>query len=155
MTTIRPYLARDRRARMMVYFRAMRESAVSAYPEAELAAWAPTFEPELGKPDNLMDQWAWLADEGGRTTGFMSLCHDGILDMAFVIPGVMGKGTAGLLYDTLLAKAQALTRLTVSASVFSRRFLTKRGWVFGKMQQFEENGMVYETAAMSLDLSKG
>ena len=86
-------------------------------------------------------------------TGFMSLCHDGLLDMAFVIPEAMGKGTAGLLYDTLLAKTQE-QGLTVSASAFSRRFLTKRGWKFEKMQQFEENGMVFETETLSLDLSK-
>ena len=153
MTTIRPYLASDHRAMNMVYFRAIREGAVSAYPEAELATWASTSEPDFEKPDKLLDQWAWVAEEGGRMTGFMSLCHDGLLDMAFVIPEAMGKGTAGLLYDTLLAKTQE-QGLTVSASAFSRCFLTKRGWKFEKMQQFEENGMVFETETLSLDLSK-
>ena len=57
-------------------------------------------------PDKLLDQWCHVSVEGGVITGFMSLCPDGYLDMAFVLPEVMGKGHAARIYEVLLAHAK-------------------------------------------------
>jgi putative acetyltransferase len=104
-----------------------------------------------------LDQWCWVAEEDGRMTGFMSLCPDGLLDMAFVIPEVMGKGTAAALYDTLLAKARAveLPRLTVIASPFSQRFLLRRGWQVDREGPEVHDGQTYHLYRMSLTLAAG
>ena len=86
-------------------------------------------------------------------TGFFSMDDTGYLDMAFVIPEVMGNGTAAALYDTVMARARAagLTRFTVRAAHQSHRFLARRGWVLDRMQTFEEDGGSYTAAILSLD----
>jgi putative acetyltransferase len=153
-TVIRPYRPEDRAEAQLIYFRAIMEGTVGHLTEAERLAWARSPEPDLTKPDKLLAQWCWIAEEDGQPTGFMSLCHDGLLDMAFVIPEVMGKGTAGALYDTLLLKARAehLLRLTVLASVFSRGFLVKRGWQVDSEGMREYDGHNYHLSQMSLHL---
>ena len=149
---IRPYRPEDRAAAALIYYRAIMEGTAPHLGLAERTAWARSPEPDLSKPDKLLDQWCWIAEEDGRPTGFMSLCPDGLLDMAFVIPEVMGKGTAGALYDALLAKArtEGLTRLTVLASAWSRGFLLKRGWQIDEAGMKEFDGFLYHLSSMSL-----
>jgi putative acetyltransferase len=153
--TIRPYRPEDRPAIDVVYYRAIREGTASVLDEGQRTAWAPDPIHLDGSPDKLLNQWCWVSEEDGRTTGFMSLCPDGLLDMAFVIPEVMGKGTAAALYDTLLAKARAegLTRLTVLASPFSHRFLAKRGWTVDSEGPEVFGDQTYHLFRMSLMLS--
>lgn len=155
MRTLRPYRPEDRAAAELVFFRAVREGSATFYTEAERAAWAPSPTPNLAVPDKLLDQWCWVTEEAGRMTGFMSLCRDGELDMAFVIPEVMGDGTAAALYDTLLdcARAQGMTRLTVHASPQSNRFLTRRGWQVDGRERVEDAGEVFDLYLMSLTLT--
>jgi putative acetyltransferase len=151
---IRPYRPEDRAAARRIYWRAIMEGTAGRIGAAERAAWAGSPEPDFSNPDKLLDQWCWIAEEDGRPTGFMSLCRDGLLDMAFVIPEVMGKGTAAALYDTLLARARAegLARLTVLASPFSRSFLLRRGWRLDREGMREYDGQLYHLSELSLAL---
>jgi len=75
--------------------------------------------------------------------------------MAFVIPEVMGNGTAAALYDTLMerAKSAGLTRFTVKAAHQSHRFLARRGWQFDRMETFTEDGETYTAALLHLELA--
>jgi putative acetyltransferase len=154
--TIRPFRAEDRAATALVFYRAVREGAAGYYTPEQIAHWAPSPEPDYSKPAKLLDQWAWVAEENGQITGFMSLAHDGLLDMAFVLPEVMGKGTAAALYDVLLAKARAegLPRLTVDASVYSHGFLKKRGWQVDWQGDRVYDGVAFFGYAMSLVLGE-
>lgn len=154
--TIRPYRATDRAATALVYYRAIHEGTTSHYDAAQRAAWAPQATPDLSKPHKLLDQWAWVAEEDGQITGFMSLCRDGLLDMAFVIPEVMGTGTATALYITLLAKARAerLPRLTVDASPYSHGFLLKHAWRVDWQGERFYDGIAYFGYKMSLVLDR-
>ena len=154
MPTIRPYAPQDRAAAALVFYRAVREGAAAHYPAAELADWATSPEPDWALPDKLVDQWCYVAEDDGRMTGFFSMDHTGYLDMAFVLPEVMGNGTAAALYDTMMerAKAAGLTRFTVRAAHQSHRFLTRRGWQFDGMETFDEGGHVYSVAHLYLDL---
>jgi putative acetyltransferase len=149
---IRPYRPEDRAAVQRVYHRAIMEGTADHLTLDQRAAWAGSPDPDPDEPDKLLDQWCWVAWEGARATGFMSLCRDGLLDMAFVIPEVMGKGTADALYDALLLKAREkhLPRLTVQASVFSRGFLVKRGWQVDSEGMQEFDGHSYHLSRMSL-----
>jgi putative acetyltransferase len=149
---IRPYRPEDRAATKLVYWRAIMEGTAGLIGEPERIAWAGSPTPDGDEPDKLLDQWCWVAEEEGRMTGFMSLCADGLLDMAFVVPEVMGKGTAGALYEALIAKAreEGLGRLTVLASPLSRRFLEKRGWTVETSGMRAFGGHLYELAELSL-----
>lgn len=151
---IRPYRPQDRAAAKRVYFRAIREGTVAVLNEAQREAWAPDDHPDFATPDKLLDQWCWIAEEDGVATGFMSLCPDGLLDMAFVIPEVMGKGTAAALYDALLARARRehLPKLTVVASEFSRQFLLRRSWQIDSAGPELHDGQTYHLTYMSLTL---
>lgn len=154
---IRPYRPDDRAAAKLVYYRAIRDGTAGLYDDAQRAAWAPSPTPDPATPDKLLDQWCWVAEDAGRMTGFMSLCPDGLLDMAFVIPEVMGKGTAAALYETLLAKArtEGLTRLTVVASPQSRAFLLRRGWRLDHEGPEVHDGQTFHLSSLSLQLGLG
>jgi putative acetyltransferase len=153
---VRRYRPEDRIACAGVFHRAVHEGAAGHYDAAQRQDWAPSALPDPSRPDKLLHQSAWVAEEGGRITGFMSLMPDGCLDMAFVLPEVMGKGHAAALYDVLLAHARAagMTRLTVQASEYSRRFLSRRGWRLDGMERLTRPGGVeFDRAQMSLDLT--
>ena len=154
MRLIRPYHALDRAGVARVMYRAIREGTAAHYPEDERAAWAPSPLPDTSKPDKLLDQWCYVAEDAGQITGFFSMDTSGHLDMAFVIPEVMGNGTAADLYDTVMGRAKqaGLTHFTVQAAVQSHRFLARRGWVLDRMQTFNEDGNTYTSAMLSLDL---
>ena len=151
MRQIRLYTAADRDAISVVFYRAVHEGSAAFYTEAERAAWAPS-PLAYDRPDKLLDQWAWVAEQDGVVTGFISLCHDGELDMLFVLPEVMGDGTAAQLYDALLGKARqvGLPRLNVRASDLSHRFLTRRGWALDGRERLEDGGEVFHLYLMSL-----
>ena len=153
ITAIRSYRAADRNACIKVFYRAVREGTKAFYDQAQRTAWAPTDTPDPDKPDKLLDQWCWVAEAGGTITGFMSLDRQGYLDMAFVLPEVMGNGTAGALYDALLqrARSERFPRLTAHASHLARRFFEKRAWKVDCKEEFAASGQVYERFHMSLD----
>jgi putative acetyltransferase len=156
-TVIRSYRADDRAATGLVFFRAVHEGTAAIYTETQRNAWAPSPEPDLTIPDKLLDQWAWVAEEDGQITGFMSLRRDGLLDMAFVLPEVMGQGVASALYHSLLAKARSagLHRLTVEASPYSHGFLRKHGWQVDWEGDRMYDGMAFFGYVMSLTLERG
>lgn len=149
---IRTYRPEDRAACTRVFYRAVREGAKDFYDADQRAAWAPSPEPDPEDADKLLDQWCWVAERGDSIVGFMSLCHDGYLDMAFVLPEEMGRGTAAALYRPLLAKARAegLTRLTVIASHLARRFFLKNGWQVERPEDLHADGQVYQVFHMVL-----
>jgi putative acetyltransferase len=151
----RPYNATDRVACMAVFYRAVREGAVHLYTPEQCAAWAPTAMPDLSLPDKLLEQWCHVSVEGGAITGFMSLRPDGYLDMAFVLPEVMGKGHSAALYDALLRHAQqaGMGRLWLHASHFARRFFGRRGWQVDRAEVVEIRGQSLTRFQMSLELS--
>ena len=153
MPHIRPYAANDRAAAELVFYRAVREGSAAHYPQAERAAWAPSPTPDHSQPDKLLTQWCYVAEEDGRMTGFFSMDHSGYLDMAFVIPEVMGNGTAAALYDTVMARARqaGLTHFTVKAAVQSHRFLARRGWHLDRMETFTDDTGTYTAALLHLD----
>jgi putative acetyltransferase len=156
MISVRPYRTEDRTATAGVFYRAVHEGTGDKYTAEQRQGWARNPAPDLTTPDPRAGQDVWVSEEDGRITGFMALDKSGYLDMAFVLPEVMGKGHAKALYDVLLAHAQAtgLTRMTVSASHFSRRFLEKQGWQLDGVEDFiSPSGIHYDHFMMSLVLA--
>jgi putative acetyltransferase len=156
MITVRPYRPEDRAAISGIFYRAVREGAAGVYTDEQRRDWAKSPVPDLSTPDPRAGQDCWVSEEAGRITGFMALDRTGYLDMAFVLPEVMGRGHAQAIYEALLAHARAarLPRLTVHASHYSRRFLEKQGWRLDGTEDFVSPGGVhYERFLLSLDLA--
>jgi len=150
---LRLYRPGDRAACAHIFYRAVRQGASAFYNEAQRAAGAPSDQPHPDLPDKLPDQWCWVAERPGRVVGFMSICRDGYLDMACVLPEEMGRGTASALCRNLLAKARCeqLPRLTVLASHLARRFFSKLGRRVESTENLAKAGEVYEVFHMVLD----
>ena len=155
MITIRPYRPEDRAACNQVFFRAVREGASGFYDTDMREYWAPDIDVAANRLDKLLDQSCWVSEEGGQITGFMSLMRDGHLDMAFVLPEFMGQGHAARLYDQLLAHARTVGHpvLTVKASEYSRRFLSRRGWQLDRVEHVTDDGPEFDMNYMSLILA--
>jgi putative acetyltransferase len=166
MISVRPYRPTDRAACAGVFFRAVREGTAEVYSLKQRMDWAGEPDPDLSTPDlstpdPRQGQDTWISEENGQITGFMAMDKTGCLDMAFVLPEVMGKGHAAAIYDVLLAHAKAtgLTQLTVQASHFSQRFLAKRGWRLDSVKDFgvkdfgQPGGVIDERFLMSLDVA--
>ena len=142
MTRIRPYRGEDAPALRAIFWRAVQEGAASAYDQRQRNAWARAPEVPPDWPDRLGRQITLVAEQAGTAVGFMTLGHDGHLDLAFVAPEAMGTGVAAALHDRVLAEAAArgLSLLTTEASHLARRFLLRQGWREIAEQEVEIGG---------------
>lgn len=127
---IRPFRPEDAQATRDVFVRAVREGAATRYSAEEIADWLGDAAMPDGWGDWLAGHITFVAEDQGRITGFMMVERDGYLNMAFVLPEVMGRGTADRLYAAILDAARRLDlpRLTVFASRHARRFFARHGW---------------------------
>ncbi|MEY8841444.1 GNAT family N-acetyltransferase [Cribrihabitans sp. XS_ASV171] len=141
----------------LLFHRAVREGAASAYDAAQRAAWSP--EPPAG-PDwaeRLEQAVTLVAESDGVAVGFMSLEPDtGYLDLAFVLPEWQGKGVASRLLAVLENRARALGLhdLSVEASALARPFLLRHDWQDGPRQEFERGGVSLYNFRMSRILAR-
>ncbi len=139
----------------LLFHRAVREGAASAYDAAQRAAWSP--EPPCG-PDwagRLERAVTLVAESEGVPVGFMSLEPDtGLLDLAFVLPEWQGRGVASRLLAVLENRARALglRGLSVEASALARPFLLRHGWRDGPRQEVERGGVCLHNFAMTREL---
>ena len=157
MIRLRAYTPEDRAAVHAVFYRAVHEGAAGHYSAAQRAAWAPAPAVDPSRPDRLAGQVCLVSESAGQITGFMSLRGDGYLDMAFVLPEVMGKGHAAALYDAILAEAQrrALPRLTAHASLLARPFFERRGWLVEQVQDHPVGPVTLRRFSMQILLAPG
>jgi putative acetyltransferase len=154
MERLRPYANADAAPLHALFRQAARYGAEGHYTTAELEDWAG--------PADLPASWAQrhaknitlVAEDQGQITGYMMMHPNGYLDMAFVRPDRRRTGTAALLYDAILAEAQArgLPRMTVLASRLMERFLAKRGWRPAP-ELAEDLGEIPQNRAMVLDIA--
>lgn len=103
----------------------------------------------------MSEQITHVAETEGRIVGFMSLTKAGRLDMAFVLPKMMGTGVSDRLYaaQEQAARDLKLTRLTTDASHLARSFFLKHGWTVLAAQKARTNGHDLENFSMEKNLS--
>ncbi|MDV7145370.1 GNAT family N-acetyltransferase [Tropicimonas sp. TH_r6] len=122
--------AKDAAACMAVYVDAIRNGTAGHYTADQARAWAPTEEVEDWLPPRLDAGTTWIAWDGPRAEGFLTITADGHLDFFFVRTEARKNGLAEALYLQMLAQAEArgIGTLTTFASHLARSFLEKRGW---------------------------
>lgn len=122
--------AGDLPALAQVFWLSVHQGAAPKYSAAQRAAWLPARPDPAEWAALLAPQVVFVSQVAGSLTGFMTLCDDGRLDLAYVLPEVCGNGTA----DALLAMVQnhalasGMTCLTARASDMARPLFLRSGW---------------------------
>lgn len=129
--SVRAYCPEDADTLANIFFRGVREGAAAHYSNEQRAAWCTEVPAGDGWLERLGKAETVVAELEGARVGFMSLVVDsGYLDFAYVLPELMGKGVADVLYSVLEGRARdvKLKRLTVDASEPARSFFLRHGW---------------------------
>jgi putative acetyltransferase len=99
--TIRAYEQRDAADLAEVFFRSVRQVAISDYTPAQVSAWAPE-----RRTAEWSHQWAsdgrlvlLATNENDRAVAFIDLEPDGHIDHIFCAPEAAGQGIASQLYE--------------------------------------------------------
>jgi putative acetyltransferase len=126
--SIRPYVASDLDAVIMIFQRAVREVASRDYEPAQIEAWSHVDREEWAP--HRLSRPAWIAAFGNLPAGFADLESDGHLDMMFVHPDFQGRGVATALLAQVEAAAHelGLTEIFTEASITARPFFERRGF---------------------------
>ena len=130
--TIRTYEQRDAAGVADVFYRSVREVALSDYTAEQVKAWVPgrwdAEQEHRRSGDGRLVLVA--ADEAGHVAAFIDLEMDGHIDRLFAAPEAAGRGVASRLYDAIeaAARAQGIGRLFTEASELARRFFERKGF---------------------------
>jgi putative acetyltransferase len=155
--TIRVYEQRDAADLADVFFRSVRQVAISDYTPAQVSAWAP----ERRTPEQ-SHQWAGdgrlvllATDENDRAVAFIDLEPDGHIDHLFCAPEAAGQGIASQLYEAAetAARQQQVSRLYTEASELARRFFERKGFVVLERQDMVIRGEPMHNYKMAKDLA--
>lgn len=152
---LRRYAPDDCAACWQLFYRAVQIGAAGFYDQAQRDVWCATPpEPTPARNARLAEATTWVALTDGHLAGFMSLEHDGYLDMAFVDPDHMGQGVAVALHDHLIQSARnaGLDQLTTHASHLARRFFARQGWQVVRPDNVTKNGVTLPRFEMQLTL---
>lgn len=147
---VRSYRRGDADGLGEVFHRSVREGARGLYDAEQVSAWSPEVPSGEIWEARLRESETVVATECGVPVGFMSLDAAGHLDLAFVLPEVMGRGVADALYAVLEGRARAagLVRLTTEASLLAEPFFVRRGWQVVRRQEVERGGVTLKNAQM-------
>ena len=157
--TVRVYDPRDAADLADVFFRSVRQVALSDYTAAQVKAWAP--EPRTA-------EWAHTeasdgrlvlvaVNEGDRPVAYIDLEPNGHINRLFCAPEAAGQGIASRLYDAVEAAAreQGITSLFTEASELARRLFEHKGFAVVERQDMVIRGVAIHNYRMAKDLGRG
>ncbi|MCG6883951.1 MAG: GNAT family N-acetyltransferase [Silicimonas sp.] len=147
---VRSYSPEDAAPLAEVYHRAVREGAVRAYAPEQVAAWSPQVPEAARWRARLEAADTVVATEAEDPVGFMTMDDNGYLDLAFVLPDVMGKGVSDAIYAVLegRARSRGIRCLSTQASLLAEPFFARHGWQVVRRQEVEMDGVVLANAWM-------
>jgi putative acetyltransferase len=157
--TIRAYQRHDAAGVADVFYRSVREVALSDYTVDQVRAWVPgrwdAEQEHRRSGDGRLVLVA--ADEPGRVVAFIDLEPDGHIDRLFCAPEAAGRGIASRLYEEIEAAAreQGITRLFTEASELARRFFERKGFVVLERQDMILRGVPIHNYRMAKTLGLG
>ncbi|MBO0807546.1 MAG: GNAT family N-acetyltransferase [Actinobacteria bacterium] len=154
--SIRSYIQRDAADLADVFFRSVRQVALSDYTAAQVAAWAPEPATPAKMHETASDgrQTLIAADEHDRAVAYIDLEPDGHIDHLFCAPEAAGQGIASQLYEAIEAAArkQGMSRLYTEASELARRFFERKGFVILERQNMVLRGVRIHNYRMAKNL---
>lgn len=140
--TIRRLQDSDINPTRRLFHQAVNHGARTRYDAAQRSAWSPK-PPDLDVwTDRLASQTTFVATLNDRVIGFMTLAGNGLIDLAFVAPDVMGLGIAARLYEAIEAEARdrTIARLHTEASHLARPFFERQRWTLVREQAVSIRG---------------
>ena len=149
---VRPYRDSDLAAVAQLFTDAIHGLAGSHYDAVQREAWAPR-PPDLGLwKTRLIPLHILLAQgtEGGNPLGFIGYEESGHIDLLFTSPGAARRGVASQLYGHAEAALRSLgaVELFTEASLASRPFFERQGFVVKEEQSVERRGAMLHRFAM-------
>lgn len=143
--TIRAYDPSDAADIADVFYRSVREVALSDYTSDQVKAWAPE-PPDAEQVRRRCGDGRLVlvaAGQQGRVVAFIDLEADGHIDHLFCAPEAAGHGIASRLYEAVEAAAreQGITRLFTEASELARRFFERQGFTVVERQDMVIRGV--------------
>ena len=149
---IRPFADTDAEKLSLIFFRAVREGALSGYSHEQVAAWAPSPpDPDMYRQRRQQGRIFLVAcDEAGEAVAYCDVERDGHVDHLFCMPEQMGQGIASQLYDEIerCAHANAIGRLFVEASEVARPFFLRKGFSMLKRNTILRQGVTLHNYSM-------
>ena len=154
--TIRAYDSRDAADLADVFFRSVRQLALSDYTAPQVRAWAP--EPRTAEwahaeaSDGRLVLVAANADD--RPVAYIDLDPDGHIDRVFCAPEAAGQGIASRLYDAVevAAREQGIRSLFTEASELARRLFERKGFAVVERQDLMVRGVAIHNYRMAKTL---
>ena len=154
--TIRPYESHDAAGVADVFYRSVREVALSDYTADQVKAWVPErWDAEQEHRRSGDGRLVLVAADGsGQVVAFIDLEPDGHIDRLFCAPEAAGRGIASQLYDRIetAAREQGLTRLFTEASELARRFFERKGFLVVERQDMILRGVPIHNSRMAKTL---
>ena len=139
---IRPYATADLAALIALFRDSVRRVARRDYSLEQVLAWAPDEIDHEHWAARLAAASTWVAADGDRAAGFVTLEPDGHLDMLYVHAELQGRGIASSLLARAesSARARGLTRIVTEASITARPFFERRGFQLVEAQIVARRG---------------
>lgn len=151
--TLRDYQPQDLPWLAQLFILSVTEVASRDYSAAQIRAWAQV--DEACWRERLARARVFVACDGEKRLGFISLEHEGHIDLLFVHPQALRRGVAAALLARLeqAARQQRLTRLTTDASITARPFFAANGFSIEQVQTVALRGETFTNYRMVKTLS--
>lgn len=151
---IRKFTDGDATATAQIYFDAVRLGTSEYYDERQRMAWAEKVPDTDEWRGRLESQHSFVAQLNTRLVGLMTLDDHGHIDLAFVVPDLIGKGVAKVLYERIEAEAlrRGIGRLDAEASYLAQRFFKRQGWSVIRQQSVVKGDVALTNFAMEKQL---
>ena len=122
----------------------------SHYTPAQRMAWLPASATGEIWEGKLASQSIWVAHDGDRRVGFITLGDNGYVDLAYVAAAAQGRGVFSALLAALEAEARDRTvpRLWTHASLMAQPAFIARGFHVIRHETVERSGQRLARAEM-------
>lgn len=122
----------------------------TAYTPQQRAAWAPIPPDRPHWERALRAHTVWVADQDGKTVGFIDLAEDGVLDHLYVHWRYQRQGIASKLVSCLEkeARQRGVVQIETDASRIARPFFEKRGYAIQAHQEVLRRGVILDNFHM-------
>ncbi len=151
---LRPYTEADAEATLIVFLRAIRETAAGNHTPDQVAAWAAQHGDPTAWAASRLAAHTQVATIDGRVAGFTDLDDDGYVDMLFVDPdfGRRGVATSMLTASIAVARQRGLLVLTTHASLTAKPLFERHGFAMTEERHFFIRDVELTNFAMRCEL---